>query len=305
VRQVILSYNFEQPLIVEWPRKDRREPAGLDEGLPVPAFSANLSLLFGPTPMLQRFAAAREAGFTDVESWWPFPVAVPSEEDLAAFLQHASDAGVRLRALNLFAGDMPAGDRGVLSDPARVEEFRANVSVVRRIAEETGCRYFNALYGKRVDGITGTEQDRLAHENLAFAARELSAVDGVILLEALKNPENGSYPLLTLADADAVRVTLATDYGATNVALLFDTFHLAGNGVDLIRAVGIHGAHIGHVQIADFPGRGAPGTGEVDFPAVFAALDEVGYAGWIGAEFVPGDRIVSRADLQDLLEPVL
>lgn len=266
----------------------------------MPRLSANLSLLFGGLPLSERFAAARAAGYAGVESWWPWAIADPGAAVIDDFLQHASDAGTALRALNLWAGDMPAGERGVLNDPARAADFRENVRLVREIAQRSGCRAFNALYGRGVVDVDIAEQRRTAIDNLRFAARELAPIDGVVLLEALKSPENGDYPLRTLDDAEALRA----EVGEPNVALLVDTFHLAGNGVDLPAGIAAHAAHIGHVQIADFPGRGAPGTGEIDFAAVVDALDSADYDGWVGAEFIPGDRVPSPSELLAMLEPV-
>jgi hydroxypyruvate isomerase len=254
---------------------------------------ANLSILFRDTPVLERFAAAREAGFDQVESWWPFASAAPSGAEIDGFVQAAADAGTALRAMNLYAGDQPAGERGVLSDPARVDEFRASLPAVREIAERTGCRLSNALYGQRIAGVSPEDQDAIARENLVYAARALAPAGVTLLLEALRHPDNGDYPLRTLDDAEAVRSAVAAE-GATNVGLLFDTFHLAGNGVDLVAALRAHSARIAHVQLADAPGRGAPGTGSIDFPALLAVLEEIGYDGLLAAEFAPGDGPVSR-----------
>lgn len=258
----------------------------------MPRLSANLSLLYAHEPVLDRFDAARRDGFTDVETWWPFSTAAPQPAEVDTFLSRLERAGARLRALNLYAGDMAAGARGVLSLPASVTDFRDNVAVVKRIAEATGCRHFNALYGQRQgeDAVTAEEQDRVAAANLAFAGAELAALDGVVLLEALKSPDNGAYPLTSLDAADAVRERTIREHGTTNIALLFDTFHLAGNGWNLIADARHFAGRIGHVQYADFPGRGAPGTGDIDFSAVTRALVESGYDGFIGCEFIPGDN---------------
>jgi hydroxypyruvate isomerase len=257
--------------------------------------SANVSILFNGLPPLERFAAAKHAGFAEVESWWPFAVAEPPEEDVDGWIAALDSAGVRLTALNFFAGDMPAGVRGVVSDPSRVADFRGNVAVVHSIAERTGCRFFNALYGQRLDGVDPALQNEVAIANLRFAARALAGIGGTVLIEALKSPENGAYPVLTLDDAELIRAEVGED----NVRLLFDTFHLAGNGVDLLATLKQHAGQIGHVQIADFPGRGAPGTGDIDFAAVFATLASIGYTGYIGAEFVPGDGVPNRDRLHE------
>src|SRR3954466_4186340 len=134
-------------------------------------YAVNLSIMFTELPLLARPAAAREAGFTAVEFWWPFGAAVPADREVDEFVRAVEDAGVSLIGLNFAAGDMPGGDRGLVSWPARSAEFRDNVDVAVGIGERLGCRAFNALYGNRVEGVRPEEQDELGAENLAIAAR--------------------------------------------------------------------------------------------------------------------------------------
>ncbi|MEO5877450.1 MAG: TIM barrel protein, partial [Streptosporangiaceae bacterium] len=150
-----------------------------------------------------------------------------------------------------------------------------------RIADRTGARSFNALYGQRVAGVSAAEQDRVATQNLSYAARQVAAFGGTILIEPLARGLNGSYPLLTAADVMAVIARVPED----NVKFLFDSFHLASNGEDLGRVLGTHAAAIGHVQIADVPGRGRPGTGALDFEALFGGLTACGYTGFVALEY--------------------
>ena len=132
-------------------------------------YEVNCSILFTELPLLERPAAAKAAGFDAVEFWWPFAVAEPSDADVDAFVTAIQDAGVSLVGLNFFAGDMPGGDRGLVSWPARSAEFRANIPVVASIGERLGCKAFNALYGNRVDDASAAELDELGAENLALA----------------------------------------------------------------------------------------------------------------------------------------
>ena len=143
-------------------------------------FDVNLSILFTELPLLERPAAAKQAGFDAVEFWWPWPVAVPSDAEVDAFVTAVRDAGVQLAGLNFFAGDMPGGDRGLVSWPARSAEFRDNVDVTVGLGEQLGCRAFNALYGNRVDGATPEEQDALARRDVrreGTRARDALAAD--------------------------------------------------------------------------------------------------------------------------------
>ena len=116
-------------------------------------YAVNCSIMFKELPVLERAKAAADAGFKAVEFWWPWDVAVPEREDIDAFVASIRDAGVQLIGLNFFAGDMPGGERGLVSLPSRVDDFRANVPVAVEIGRELGCKAFNALYGLRQDGV--------------------------------------------------------------------------------------------------------------------------------------------------------
>jgi hydroxypyruvate isomerase len=252
-------------------------------------FEVNLSILFTELPLLDRPAAARQAGFDAVEFWWPWPVAVPSDAEIDRFATAITDAGVQLVGLNFFAGDMPGGDRGLVSWPARSTEFRDNIDVTVGIGERLGCWAFNALYGNRTDDSTPDEQDALAAENLALAARAARRIGGTVLVEPVSGAPR--YPLLTAADALA-----AIDRaGEENIALLLDVYHLAVNGDDVDAAIdaaagrAVNGAagRIGHVQIADAPGRNEPGTGKLDIDHYLQRIAATGYDGWVGLEYKP------------------
>jgi len=247
------------------------------------AYDVNLSILFTEVPLLQRPAAAGAAGFDAVEYWWPFPEAVPSDRDADAFVRAVRDAGVQLVGLNFFAGDMPAGDRGLVSWQARSAEFRDNVDATIGIGKQLGCTAFNALYGNRVAGEDPKASDALAVENLALAGRAAARIGGTVLVE----PVSGSptYPLKTADDAVAVVDRVRVQTGVTNLGLLCDLYHLSANGDDLDWAVDRYAGQVAHVQIADSPGRGEPGTGSLDLDRYLSALANGGYRGWVGLEY--------------------
>jgi hydroxypyruvate isomerase len=253
-------------------------------------FDVNLSILFTELPLLERPEAAKSAGFDAVEFWWPFDVAVPADRDVDAFVRAVREAGVRLVGLNFFAGDMPGGDRGLVAWPARAAEFRDNVDVTVGIGEQLGCRSFNALYGNRLDDATPEEQDDLAVQQLALAAAAAERVGGVALVEAVSGAPR--YPLKTAADAVGVLDRVWRETGATSVRFLCDLYHLATNGDDLDKAVELYHDRIGHVQIADAPGRHEPGTGSLDLDGPLGALEAAGYAGYVGLEYTPSGASV-------------
>jgi hydroxypyruvate isomerase len=246
-----------------------------------PRYAVNCSILFTEVPLLERPAAAKQAGFAAVEFWWPWPVAVPGDAEVDRFVAAVADAGVQLIGLNFAAGDMLGGDRGLVSWPARSAEFRDNVDVTVGIGERLGCRAFNALYGNRVDDGTAEQQDELAAENLAIAARAAKRVEGTVLVEPVSGAPR--YPLRTAAEALAAIDRVGED----NVRLLFDVYHLAVNGDDVDAAIDAAAGRIGHVQIADAPGRHQPGTGELPIARWVQRIFATGYDGWVACEYNP------------------
>ncbi|MEV7678517.1 TIM barrel protein [Streptomyces sp. NPDC088341] len=260
-------------------------------------FDVNLSILFTELPLLERPAAAAAAGFTAVELWWPWiDTPTPPQSELDALKRALDDAGTQLVGLNFYAGRLPGPDRGAVSVPGEeAERFRANVSVAAGFAASVDCPALNALYGNRVEGVDPHLQDTLALDNLVLAARAASDAGAILLIEALNKPESPLYPLVSAESAIAVvdRVNEAT--GLDNAAFLLDLYHLSMNGEDLNEVIDRYADKTGHVQIADNPGRGAPGTGSLPLDDLVGRLRKAGYAGWIGLEYKPGDRPSAEA----------
>ncbi|MCF3121028.1 TIM barrel protein [Streptomyces luteocolor] len=260
-------------------------------------FNVNLSILFTELPLLERPAAAAKAGFTAVELWWPWVDApTPEQSELDALKKAIEDAGVQLVGLNFYAGQLPGPDRGALSIPGEEsEKFRANLSVAADFAQSLGCKALNALYGNRVDGVDEAAQDALALENLALAAREADRVGAILLIEALNKPESPLCPIVSAPKAIEIvdKVNAATGLG--NAKFLMDLYHLSMNGEDLPSVIEQYVARTGHVQIADNPGRGAPGTGSLPLEGLLDQLKKAGYEGWVGLEYKAGDRPSAEA----------
>ncbi len=253
-----------------------------DHGL---TYLANCSMLFTERPLLERPQAAKDAGFDAIEFWWPWPDRpVPTDAEADAFVTAVRDAGVQLVGLNFFAGDLAGQDCGVLSIPARAQEFRDNIDSTVGIGEQLGVSGFNALYGNRVDEVSPHEQDALGHEQLGRAAAAAARIGGTVLVESVSGPK--PYPLRTAADSAAV-VTALRDGGHANVGFLCDLFHLANNGDDVSGAIAAYAPLVAHVQIADCPGRGEPGTGDLDIDGLLGDLVAGGYDGWVGLEYKP------------------
>ena len=251
-------------------------------------FDVNCSILFTELPLLERAAAARAAGFEAAEFWWPFSEPVPSDREAEAFVKALGDAGVRLVLLNFAAGDMVAGDRGLLSLPAGSAAFRDNIDACVGIAGQTGCGVLNALYGNRVDGLPERQQDELAAENLALAADAAARAGASVVVEALNSYDSPRAAIVSSRGALTV-INAVRAGGAANIGFLADVYHLGRMGENLPDVLARQADDIAHIQIADVPGRGAPGTGGLDFEALFGQLAAQGYPGWIGCEYKPAD----------------
>lgn len=247
-------------------------------------FAANLSILFPTVPYMDRFRTAADAGFRIVETWWPaeaFAAGASAEEIVRA----ATDLGLETVLLNFLAGDMKAGDRGLAGDPERVGQFRENVPVAIELARALGCRKLNALAGNALSDADRPRQLGLLVESVRFAADAAAEAGMSVMLEPLNAPETPRY---LLHDTAAV-LDVIERVDRPNVKMQFDVYHVAMAGDDVFEAIRRAGERIGHVQLADMPGRHEPGTGDLPFPAILDALEGAGYTDPFALEFVPAD----------------
>lgn len=257
----------------------------------MPRFIANLSMLFTERPLRERFAAARAAGFDAVEL--QFPYAYPAEE-LAEALQAA---GLALHLINLPAGDWAAGDRGIAADPERVEEFQAGVGQALEYARALGVCHLNCLAGLELAKYGRATQWETLRDNLRYAAAELAGIGATVLVEPLNRYDVPGFLLGTSAEA----LRLLDEVGAVNTALQYDVYHMQRSEGELAGTLRAQLHRIGHIQIADTPGRHQPGTGEINFGFLLRELDRLGYAGRVSLEYRPlGGTEASLAWLREL-----
>lgn len=256
----------------------------------MPTFAANLTMLFTEVPFLERFALARQAGFTFVE--YLFPYAHPAEEIQRQLQTH----GLTQVLFNLPAGDWAGGDRGIGASPGREDEFRAGVPKAIAYARTLGVPRLNCLAGKRVAGRSDAEHRATLVANARYAATALAEHGLELLIEPINRFDIPGFFLNRTDDA----ARLLDEIGCPNVRIQYDLYHAQREEGELIATLRKHLVRIGHIQIADNPGRHQPGTGEINFPAVFRALDEMGYPGYVGLEYVPTPATVaSLAWLRD------
>ena len=243
----------------------------------MPRFAANLTIAFTEYPVLERFAHAAEQGFTHVEMLFPFHF------DLDAVERELRSHDQELVLFDTDPGDWDAGERGYLCDPNRTERFQASIREALELARRLGTRRLNALAGKVPAGVSVEQARATAIENLKRAA-PLAEQAGVILMsEGLNSFDVPGYFLCS----SKLGFEIVEAVGSPNVLYQYDAYHMQLMEGNLINTVTQHLAQIGHIQIADVPGRNEPGTGEINYPNVFKALDAAGYDGFVGLEFKP------------------
>jgi hydroxypyruvate isomerase len=243
----------------------------------VPRFAANLSMMFGEVPFVERFAAAARAGFTAVEFLLPYAHDARLLEEIAA------KSRLEVVLFNLPAGDWEVGDRGLACDPGRVGEFEDSVGRAIAYAGTLRCKRLHCMAGSRPPGV-GEDQLRETYvRNLRFAAAQLAKHDLTLLIEGINPRDVPRYYLNTSRQA----VGVMDEVGAPNLSFLYDVYHMQIVEGDLATTIERLIPRIGHMQVADTPGRHEPGTGEINYAFLFAHLDRIGYRGWIGCEYRP------------------
>jgi hydroxypyruvate isomerase len=240
-------------------------------------FAANLSMLWADLPLQDRFERAVDAGFGAAELWWP------GSADAQRLPELTARCNLPLALLNFDAGDMAAGERGLAADPLRRERLRAHVPEALAVASACGCPRLNLLVGLRQERYSLAEQLACARENVAWAA-DLAAEAGCeVMIEAINPMDNGPVLLTTTAAAASVVAGVARP----NVRLQYDAYHMQRTEGDLTETLDAYWDLIGHIQIADVPGRHEPGTGEINYPFLLGHIAGKGYQGAIGAEYHP------------------
>ena len=243
----------------------------------MPKFAANLSMLFTELPFLDRFDAAARAGFEAVE--FLFPYAFEAQE-----IRSRLDANnLKLVLHNLPAGDWEAGERGIACHPDRVDEFRAGVARAIAYAQALGVPQLNCLAGPAPEGADPALVHQTLVENLRFAAAALAGAGLRLLVEPINRYDIPGFYVHRTAQA----LALMDEVGAPNLFLQYDVYHAQRSEGELAATLARHLARIGHIQIADNPGRHEPGTGEIHYGFLLPYLDRIGYSGWVGAEYRP------------------
>lgn len=243
----------------------------------MPRFAANLTMLYSDSPFLTRFSRARASGFRYVEYMFPY------DHDPAALAAALADNALQQVLFNLPAGDWAAGERGIAALPGREAEFRAGVTRALHFAEALQTSRLNCLVGKRDPSIALSAQRAALVENLRYAATALAGAGITLLIEMLNPFDVPGF----LIDSPRAAFEVQDLVAAPNLKVQYDVYHAQRVQGELANTIRQNLDRIGHIQIADNPGRHQPGTGEINYRFLFGLLDQVGYTGYVGLEYAP------------------
>ena len=243
----------------------------------MPKFAANLSFLFNELPFMERFEAAAKAGFKAVEYMSPYPY--PADELKAALKAH----GLVQALFNLPAGDWDNGERGVACIPGREAEFKQGVTQAIAYAHALDCKKVNCLSGKLPPGVTREAAQATMVANLTYAAAALKREGIMLVTEPINSFDIPGYFVNRTNEA----LSILDAVGSDNLFIQYDVYHAQRMEGELGSTLKNHLSRIGHIQIADNPGRNEPGSGEINYAWVLKHIDAIGYDGWIGCEYKP------------------
>lgn len=242
-------------------------------------FSTSISLLFREQPLIERFSAARRAGFAGVE------IQVLAEGDPEEMTAAAHAAGVEVVLVNVGMGDYLGGGAGLSGVPGREAAFRVELERALEAARLLHARFVHLGPSRVPEGVSRESCLATYRANLdaAVALRAATGIEAELLIEPMNRVETRT---ALVGDVDDCAALLRDGYTG-QIGLQFDIYHVAMNGHDVLDCYRAHRDLVRHVQFADVPGRGEPGSGQLDFPLLFRGLQEAGYGGWLGAEYFP------------------
>jgi hydroxypyruvate isomerase len=243
----------------------------------MPKLNANLSMMFNEYEFLDRFAAAAKAGFEGVEFLFPYAYEKNRLADALATNK------LHMVLFNMPPGNFEAGDRGLACDPARAGEFQEGVGQALDYALALGCKQLHCMAGLKPRGVNEEKMRETYLASLRFAGKELAKHGITLLIEAINTRDIPGFYLNTSRQAFDVMHYAEVP----NLKFQYDIYHMQIMEGDLAPTIECNLDKIGHMQLADTPGRHEPGTGEINYPFLFQHIDKVGYRGWIGCEYRP------------------
>ena len=243
----------------------------------MPKFSANLSMLFTEAGFADRFERAAKAGFKGVECQFPYEL---PKEDIAGILDKY---GQEMVLHNIPSGDWAAGERGIACLPGRENEFQDGVGKAIEYGKALKCPRINCLVGLTPKDVPADRVRQTLVKNLKFAADALQKAGISMLVESLNSHDIAGFYLTDTA----MTLQLMDEVNHPNLYYQYDIYHMQVMEGNMTKTIRDNISRIGHIQLADVPGRHEPGTGEINFTNLFKFIDEAGYTGWIGCEYKP------------------
>ena len=247
----------------------------------MPRFDANVTALYPDLGLLDALGTAASNGFHAVECRFPY------EHDPSLILERMSALNLAFVQFNLPAGDWAAGERGIACLPGRDEEFQSGLDRAISYARALGCGQLNCMIGTMPEGADRETLESQLVDRARDAASRLADHGIRLLLEPVNRRDTPGALIATTAEFERIHDRVGSD----NLFLQYDVYHMQVMQGELVRTFARLQDRIGHVQIADNPGRHEPGTGEINYPFVFAELDRLGYAGWVGCEYTPATAL--------------
>jgi hydroxypyruvate isomerase len=243
----------------------------------MPRFAANLSMMFNEVDFLDRFAAARKAGFAGVEFLFPY------DHPPAELRRRLDDNGLTQALFNMPPGDWQAGERGIAALPGRQAAFRDSVRRALDYAAALGCPLLHCMAGIVPADVAPATAAAVYAANLSWAAEQAQPAGVRLCIEPINHRDMPGYFLNTQAQGAAIVAAI----GVERIGLQFDVYHCQITEGDVTRRMETYMPVIAHMQIADVPARNEPGTGEIGWDFVLKRMDALGYAGWVGCEYRP------------------
>ena len=255
----------------------------------MPRLAANLSMMFNEVPFLDRFAAARRAGFEGVEFLFPYDFPAP------VLRERLSAEGLTQVLFNMPPGDWASGERGMAAIPGRQSAFRESVKKALDYAAALECRQVHCMAGLVPADVSLTTAAAVYATNLAWATEQAKPAGVRLVIEPINHRDMPGYFLNTQAQGAAIVDAIGRD----RLGLQFDVYHVQITEGDITRRMEQFMPVIAHMQIADVPARNEPGTGEIGWAYVFRRMDELGYQGWVGCEYRPEGDTVAGLNWRD------
>ena len=247
----------------------------------MPRFSVNISTMFTEHDFLDRFRIAKKYGFSAVEIQFPY------EFPLTRVLAAKESAGVEIILINIGAGDLTTGGPGIAAYPGREDQFKVSVEEAYKYADSLKPTFVNVLAGApSLEKFEKRQCLDVLASNLYHAAQAFEEIGTKVLTEAVNTNDRPGF----LLNSTAAAIEIIERAGHKNLAIQYDVYHMQIMEGNLVNTIRDNLDQIGHIQFADTPGRHEPGTGEINFPNLFDAIDKMGWKGWLGAEYIPSKR---------------